>query len=186
MPPAPRHSPSPPQTARHATDIDERLLGLLPWLASRFDLSAGSFRGEGPERDSPPGLLAAQARDGLRALGIYERLPHVVRAKLGQWPELEAARLARPAEDSPLARALRPALGRSPAEFLARLAPHASCDFGYALLPDASSPGLMAAAHHLLVVARPGWFAARARPLPVLPASAVESLTERLLATHAP
>lgn len=168
--------------------IDESLLPLLPWLASRFNMADGSFRGEGVERDAPPAFLSAQGRASLQALGIYARLPHIVRAKLDQWPPVESARLAGPAENSPLARALRLApAGRSEAlAFRLALRPYLSSDFGYTLRPEAGAPGLLAAAYHLLVVVRPAWFESRARPLPSVSDQTTLSLMERLLATHAP
>lgn len=168
----------------HATGIDEHLLGLLPWLASRFDLSDGSFRGEGGERDRTPEVLTAQGRACLQALGIHDRLPHVVRAKLDQWPEPPPA--LRAAETGSLARTLRTSVKKNAADFQTALAPYSSPDGGYALKPRDGSPGSMAAAYQLLVVARPAWFAGHELPLPTLSAAVVEAFTERLLATHAP
>ena len=49
-----------------------------------------------------------------------------------------------------------------------------------------TGPGSLAAAYHLLVVVRPSWFAAHGRTVPPVPAEAIGSLNERLIATHAP
>lgn len=178
-------SPNPnPQLARER--IDASLLGLLPWLASRFDLSTGVFRGEGDELDAPPGLLTAQGRAILHALGIHPYLPHIVRIKLERWPTLTAAALAEPARQSPLARSAQAALSGSTDGFVAALRPYASPDSGYALISDSNSPGSLAAAYHLLVVVRPRWFAARSLSEPVVSDAHVAALNERLLAATAP
>lgn len=171
-------------SAAPAADLDALLPGLLPWLASRFDLASGRFRGEGGERDLPADLLTARGRACLRALGLLERLPHVARAKLDL--ERDPDRPFRPAEAGPLARSLRHALDKDAPALFAALAAHLSWDGGYTLRPREDGPGSMLAAHYLLVVARPAWFAARGRTPPALSVPLVESFIERLLATHAP
>lgn len=180
-------SPNPragPQLAQER--VDACLLGLLPWLASRFDLSTGVFRGEGAELDAPPGLLAAQGLAIFRTLGVHPFLPHIVRIKLERWPTLTAAVLAEPARQSPLARSAQAALSGSTDGFLAALRPYASPDSGYALVSESNSPGSLAAAYHLLVVVRPRWFAARSLSEPVVSDAHVGALNERLLAATAP
>ncbi len=172
----------------HATEdsIDPCLLRLLPWLVSRFDLAAGSFRGEGPEHAAAPDLLSAQGRAILEELGIQPLLPHVVRTKLDRWPRIAPSRLGHAAGATPLADAAQGSLAGPAISLQMAIAPYLSSDFGYALFPGAGQPGSLSAAYHLLVVVRPSWFAARARPLPEIPAQAIESLNERLIATHAP
>lgn len=166
--------------------IDARLLGLLPWLASRFDLSDGAFRGEGEESRAPAGLLAAQGRAIFQTLGIHSLLPHIVRTKLDRWPAVAAASLGRTAKASPLAHAAHAVLARPAEAFHSALLPYASSDFGYALRSGSGAPGSLAAAYHLLVIVRPLWFAARVRLLPRIPDGDVASLNDRLLTAHAP
>ena len=166
--------------------VDAFRLELLPWLASRFDLSTGAFRGEGDERDAAAGLLTAQGRAILHALGLHPFLPHIVRIKLERWPLLGAAVLAEPARSSPLARAAQAALAGPADGFLVALRPYSSPDFGYGLSPDSDLPGSLAAAYHLLVVARPRWFAARSLPEPAVSDAHVAALNERLLVAPAP
>lgn len=181
----PRDQIAPPSQAPKDS-IDPCLLRLLPWLVSRFDLAAGSFRGEGPEHDAAPDLLSAQGRAILEDLGIHPLLPHVVRTKLDRWPRIAPVRLDHAAAASPLAEAARGSLAGSAAVLQATIAPYLSSDFGYTLFPDAGQPGSLSAAYHLLVVVRPSWFAARARPVPKVPPQAIASLNERLMATYAP
>jgi hypothetical protein len=166
--------------------FDTCVLVLLPWLASRFDLSAGAFRGEGDEAAAPAELLTAQGRAIYRALGVEARLPHVIRVKIDRWPAASDTALAAAARHSPLARAARAALSGSAESFLGAIRPFASPDSGYALDPDTGAPGSLAAAHHLLVVVRPHWFVLRATPLPRVSDEVVIAMNERLLAAPAP
>ena len=179
---APSHSHTPVTPDR----FDACVLGLLPWLASRFDLSAGAFRGEGVEADSPAELLTAQGRAIFRSLGIEARLPHVIRVKIDRWPAIPDSILAASARSSALARATRATLPGQEESFHAALRSFASPDSGYTLDPDSDAPGSIAAAHHLLVVVRPRWFTLRSTPLPRVSDEAVIAMNERLLAATAP
>lgn len=149
-----------------ATAVDGVLLRLVPWLALRHDFADGSFTGRGEERSVPPRFLTAQAAAILVALGLREKLPHIVRTKLDAWPSYAAAELAKPASGTPLALSMRSHLSSDPAVFVRALAPFSSSDGGYLLKPGMHNPGLISAAHHLLVEVRPAWFAVRNLPVP--------------------
>lgn len=149
-----------------AAAVDDVLLRLVPWLALRHDFADGSFVGKGEERTVPAEFLTAQAAAILVALGLREKLPHIVRTKLDAWPSCTATELAKPASGTPLARAMRIHLSADPDAFVRALGPFLSSDGGYMLRPGARNPGLVAAAHHLLVEVRPAWFALRNRPVP--------------------
>lgn len=148
--------------------VDDVVLHLLPWLALRHDFSDGSFAGKGEEQSVPVGFLTAQAGAILEATGLRDRLPHIVRTKLDIWPAFTAAELAGPASGTPLALVAQANLRGDPAALAQALVPFLSSDGGYMLKPGVGRPGLMAAAHHLLVEVRPAWFALRARPAPSL------------------
>lgn len=149
-----------------AAVVDDVLLRLVPWLALRHDFADGSFVGKGEEQAVPAEFLTAQAAAILVALGLREKLPHIVRTKLDAWPSYTATELAKPASGTPLALAMRTRLSAGPAAFVRALGPFLSSDGGYMLRPGARSPGLVAAAHHLLVEVRPAWFALRNLPVP--------------------
>ena len=149
-----------------AAAVDDVLLRLVHWLALRHDFADGSFVGKGVEQSVPAEFLTAQAAAILVALGLREKLPHIVRTKLDAWPSYTAIELARPASGTPLALVMRTKLSADPAAFVRALAPFLSSDGGYMLKPGVRNPGLMAAAHHLLVEVRPAWFAFRNLPVP--------------------
>jgi hypothetical protein len=146
--------------------IDDVLLRLMPWLALRHDFADGSFVGKGQEQSVPAEFLTAQAADILAALGLREQLPHIVRAKLDVWPAYPATELAKPASQTPLSLVLNKKLSKNVAVIERELAPFLSSDGGYMLKSGGRGPGMMAAAHHLLVEVRPAWFSLRNRPVP--------------------
>ncbi|MFA6961602.1 MAG: hypothetical protein WC205_12680 [Opitutaceae bacterium] len=160
--------------------IDDVLLRLVPWLAMRHDFADGSFTGKGEEQSAPAGFLTAQATAILAALGLREKLPHIVRAKLDAWPGYPAVELAGPAAESPLALAMRAHLSKNAAVLERELAPFLSSDGGYTLKPGGRRPGLMAAAHYLLVEVRPAWFALRDLPVPPVDETATRHFLSQL------
>jgi hypothetical protein len=182
----PSLSVPPLATASPDAEVEAAFLSVLPWLATRYDSVVGSFRGEGSEAETSHSVLTAQAAGTLNALGLYNRLPHVVRAKLASWPTVSEAALVATAAESALARSLRPALGKSPTELNSVLAAFASQDFGYALDRAPLLVGSVAAAHYLITEARPTWYRLHARPIPRVSEEAISHFIERLLPSFAP
>jgi hypothetical protein len=161
--------------------VDGVFLRLVPWLALRHDFADGSFLGKGDEQLASPAFLTAQARAILEAVGLKEKLPHIVRTKLDAWPPYTLAELAKPSVGTPLAVTTRASLGGEAADLAKALAPFFSSDGGYTLKPQGKRPGLMAAAHHLLVEVRPEWFALRDLPVPSVGDEAARHFLSQLL-----
>jgi hypothetical protein len=159
---------------------DVLLLRLVPWLALRHDFADGSFVGRGEEQSISAGFITAQAGAILEALGLREKLPHIVRTKLDSWPGCAVAELAKPASSTPLAVVMRESLSLDAVAFARVLDPFLSSDGGYMLKPGRRQPGLMAAAHHLLVEVRPAWFALRDLPVPPVGETATRHFLSQL------
>lgn len=163
--------------------IDGALACLVPWLASRYDFTQGCFSGEEGKGGEAVGIVTAQAVAILTRLDLYATLPHVVKVKFAAWPTLPDAQLAAPAKNSALAIATRDARKRTGPDFVRALAPFRTEDGGFSLHRDSPGRGMMAAAYHLLVEARPAWHEARRRPTPLFDQAEAERLAGRFLPT---
>jgi len=174
------------EIATQAATIDAVLLPLLIWMTSRYDSVAGAFRGG--DAQEPDKLATAQARAVLNAVGLGDRLPHVLRMKLLAWPTLSLTTLAAPARGVPLNIAMRAALRAGPDEIAAVLTPFGHPKGGYTLraVGDPTGAGRMSAAYHLLVTVRPAWFRARGLSLPPVNETLVRDFIHRLIPTHNP
>jgi hypothetical protein len=182
----PSLSVPPLATASPDAEVEVAFLSVLPWLATRYDSVVGSFRGEGSEAETSHSLLTAQAAGILNALGLYTRLPHVVRAKLASWPTVSEAALVATANESELVRSLRPVLGKSSVDVRSVLAAFASQDSGYALNHSQLTVGSLAAAHYLITEARPAWHRIHGQLVPSVSEEAIGHFIERLLPSFAP
>lgn len=178
--------PSRPNSARQTfvdspATTDDPFMRVVPWLSSRYEFANGSFAGKGAEAASDAALLAAQAIAVLHSIGLYPRLPHLVRTKLSAWPDLPASALAKPAQGSALAVAMRDGIRRLPRSLPSALEPFGTHDGGFALHPGRAEAGLMCAAYHLLVETRPAWYAALGRPAPQIEANRAEQFGRQFL-----
>lgn len=180
MPPSRPSSASQTVVASSATSNDP-FMRIVPWLSSRYDFGSGSFMGKGEETRSDTALLAAQATAILQSIGLHPKLPHLVRAKLSAWPTMPAATLSKPAQGSPLTVATRDGIRRLPHALPSTLEPFGTRDGGFSLSPNHAEDGLMSAAYHLLVEARPAWYAALRRGVPKIEANLAEQLGRQFL-----
>ena len=147
----------------------------------------GSFIGEGEELETAPEILAAQALGVFEALGIKGRLPYVIRRKLSAWPAQAENTLRATTRESPLATQMRKAVTSSPAVFASTLRPFRALDSGYTLEPSQGGPGLIAAAHLLLVEIRPAWYSKHGFTAPPeLGAATLSQFSNQLLPVFAP
>ena len=148
---------------------------------------SGSFLGEGEELETAPEILAAQALGVFEALGIKGRLPYVIRRKLSAWPAQAENTLRATTRESPLATQMRKAVTSSPAVFASTLRPFRALDSGYTLEPSQGGPGLIAAAHLLLVEIRPAWYSKHGFTAPPeLGAATLSQFSNQLLPVFAP
>jgi hypothetical protein len=147
----------------------------------------GSFLGEGEELDTAPEILAAQALGIFEALDIEGRLPYVIRRKLSAWPPQVEEILRVTSRESSLATQMRKAVTSSPAVFASTLRPFRALDSGYTLEPSQGGPGLISAAHLLLVEIRPAWYSKHGFTAPPeLGAATLTQFSNQLLPVFAP
>lgn len=161
--------------------IDDLLLRILPWLASRYEFTTGEFLDPQRADSRAAGITTAQAISILKAIDLYAALPHVIKIKLAARPELPEEALCALSQGSALAGVTHRNCLRDAAAFMRAVEPFATNDGGFSLEENFRGPGMMAAAHHLVLVARPAWYRARNRSVPHFDAEQAERFARRLL-----
>lgn len=164
-----------------AESIDGVLLRILPWLASRYEFTAGVFADPRREDAWAAGVETAQAVAMLKALDLYAALPHVVKIKLASCPVFPEEALSAPAQGSALAGMTRRQGSQRADAFMRALEPFATNDGGFSLEENSAGPGMMAAAYHLVVEALPAWYRAQGRSAPGFDPAQAERFASRLL-----